>query len=386
MAEDRTLDVSRSEKLNWPRLVPFLVLHLAVGLVFVTGVTWHWVLVALASYAVRMFGVTAGYHRYFSHRAFKTGRVFQLLLAVLAQSSAQKGVLWWAAHHRHHHRYSDMPEDLHSPARRGFWWSHVGWIISPRYEATNHGAIKDFSRFPELRWLDRHPFLVAAVMLLVLYVVGGLPLLVWGGIIPTVALYHGTFAINSLTHIIGKRQYLTTDMSRNSFVLAIITCGEGWHNNHHFHQNTANQGWFWWQVDFTFYALKALSWVGLVSGLRLPSEETRYFYETYTDEERARLAEENRFGMSLPRPPKVSPSRAELAPGLAVGADHVPDELAGDPPPVDGVELVTKPRSGGSVGGRRQLAAQGPRDGRRAPAAARDADAGTSNDQLVQVR
>jgi stearoyl-CoA desaturase (delta-9 desaturase) len=261
-----------------------------------------------------MFGVTAGYHRYFAHRAFKTGRAFQFVLAVLAQSSSQKGVLWWAAHHRHHHRYSDMPEDIHSPARRGFWWSHVGWIVSPRYEATNLSAIKDFARFPELRWLDRHPFLVPTVLMVVLFLVGGLPLLVWGGIIPTVALWHGTFTINSLTHIFGKRQYLTGDMSRNSFLLALVTCGEGWHNNHHYHQNTANQGWFWWQVDLTFYVLKALSWFGVVSGLRLPSEQTKNAHLAYTPEQRAQLEQESRYGMFLPQAPAAAP-----APGPALG-------------------------------------------------------------------
>jgi stearoyl-CoA desaturase (delta-9 desaturase) len=300
---DPSLDFSRSERPNLLTLLPFIGLHLAVGLAFVTGVTWQLLAIALASYYLRMFGVTAGYHRYFAHRAFQTSRAFQFVLAVLAQSSAQKGVLWWAAHHRHHHRHSDQPEDIHSPARRGFWWSHVGWIVSPRYEATNLEAIKDFARFPELRWLNRHPFLVPAVLLVALFVIGGLPLLLWGGIIPTVALWHGTFTINSLTHMFGKRRYLTTDLSRNSFLLALITCGEGWHNNHHYHQNTANQGWFWWQVDFTFYVLKVLSWAGLVSNLRLPSNQTRYAFRHYTDEQRAQLAQESRFGMFLPPPP-----------------------------------------------------------------------------------
>lgn len=300
---DPSLDFSTTEKVRLVTLLPLIAMHLAVGLAFVTGVSWHYLLIALVSYYVRMFGVTAGYHRYFAHRAFKTGRVFQFLLAVLAQSSVQKGVLWWAAHHRHHHRYSDMPEDIHSPARRGFWWSHIGWILSPRYERTNLAAIKDYARYPELVWLDRHPFVVPAVMMALMTAFGGLPWLVWGGIIPTVALWHGTFTINSLTHIFGQRRYLTTDMSRNSFILAIITCGEGWHNNHHFHQNTANQGWYWWEVDFTFYVLKLLSWVGIVSALRTPAAQTRDAWVDYTPEQRAMLRQESRFGMFLPKTP-----------------------------------------------------------------------------------
>jgi stearoyl-CoA desaturase (delta-9 desaturase) len=291
------------DKLNLTASLPFILLHLACGLALVTGVTWQWVALALVSYYVRMFAVTAGYHRYFAHRAFKTGRVFQFVLAVVAQSSIQKGVLWWAAHHRHHHRYSDQPEDIHSPARRGFWYSHMLWILGDRYSETNTAAIKDFARFPELVWLNTFHLVPALSLAAGLFACGGLPWLVWGFIIPTVALWHGTFTINSLTHIFGKRRYLTTDMSRNSFLLAIITCGEGWHNNHHFHQNTANQGWFWWEVDFTFYALKVLSWVGVVSNLRLPAQQTKLAHLKYTEAQRAQLRAESRYGMYLPQPP-----------------------------------------------------------------------------------
>jgi stearoyl-CoA desaturase (Delta-9 desaturase) len=298
--------------------IPFVLLHLTVLLAFVTGVTWTYLAFFLVSYYVRMFGVTAGYHRYFGHRAFKTGRVFQFLLAVLAETSLQKGVLWWAANHRHHHRYSDQPEDIHSPARKGFWWSHAGWILSSRYEATNLGAIKDFARYPELRWLNRFWLVPPVAGLALLFAVGGLPLALWGGLIPTVALWHGTFFINSLTHILGTRRYLTTDMSRNSFVLAIVCSGEGWHNNHHFHQNTANQGWFWWEVDFTYYALRALSWVGLVWDLRLPPEATRLAHTRYTAEQRARLKAESRYGMFLPQPaaPAEAPELGLLGPAV----------------------------------------------------------------------
>lgn len=299
-------------KLDRPNLaasIPFITAHLLVGLVFVTGVSWQLVLLMLFSYYLRMFGVTAGYHRYFAHRAFKTNRVFQFLLAFLAETSAQKGALWWAAHHRHHHRFSDQPEDIHSPARKGFWWSHVGWILASRYEKTNYAAIKDFARFPELVWLNEH-FLVPPLLgAVVLYFLGGLPFVVWGGIVPTVLLWHGTFTINSLSHIFGKRRYLTTDTSRNNFLLALITCGEGWHNNHHYHQNTANQGWFWWEIDLSFYALKALSWVGVVSDLRLPRPETKFAFRNYTAEQRAALALPSGFKSLevVTRPPAPTP-------------------------------------------------------------------------------
>jgi len=298
---------AQRDRINWVASLPFFAFHLLCGLAVFTGVSWKLALVAVASYAVRMFGVTAGYHRYFSHRAFTTSRVFQFLLAWLAQMSMQKGALWWAANHRHHHRYSDAPEDIHSPVRRGFWWSHVGWILSSRYEETNYGAIKDFARYPELVWLNKYHLVPPLAGLVAASLVGGLDGLVWAGVIPTVLLWHGTFTINSLSHVFGRRRYLTTDTSRNNWLLALITLGEGWHNNHHYHQNTANQGWFWWEVDLTFYVLKALSWVGLVSALRLPSDATKYAFRNYTEAQKAQLAAESRFGMYLPKPPAPTP-------------------------------------------------------------------------------
>ncbi|GMU59513.1 MAG: stearoyl-CoA desaturase [Myxococcaceae bacterium] len=313
-ADDPTLD--RPAKVA---SVPFLAFHLLCGLAFFTGFSWKLGLIALGSYYLRMFGVTAGYHRYFSHRAFKTNRVFQFLLAWLAQLSAQKGVLWWAAHHRHHHRYSDAPEDIHSPARKGFWWSHVGWILARRYDETDLDAIKDFARYPELRWLDKYHLVPALSGLALSWIFGGLELFVWAGVIPTVLLWHGTFTINSLSHIFGTRRYLTTDTSRNNWLLALVTLGEGWHNNHHYHQNTANQGWFWWEVDLTFYMLKVLSWLGVVSGLRLPTESTRYAFRAYTAAQRAQLNAESRFGMYLPRPAARTPGET-VVPGVMAPA------------------------------------------------------------------
>ncbi len=280
---------AKLDRLSPVASIPFFLTHLLVLLVFVTGVSWELVALCVFSYYLRMFGVTAGYHRYFSHRTFKTNRLFQFLLAALAQSSAQKGALWWAAHHRHHHRYSDTEHDVHSPARRGFWWSHVGWILSRRYDETNYDAVKDLTRFPELVWLNKYPMVPPALGAIALYAFGGLPWLVWGGIVPTVLLWHGTFTINSLSHIFGRRRYLTSDTSRNSFLLALLTCGEGWHNNHHFHMASVNQGWFWWEVDFTYYALRVLSWLGVVKDLRTVKPDIKYAHHRYTEEQRAQL-------------------------------------------------------------------------------------------------
>ena len=215
-----------------------------------------------------MFAVTGGYHRYFAHKSFKTGRVFQFFLAMLAQSSLQKGVLWWAAHHRSHHTHSDTERDLHSPVQDGFIWSHVGWVMSRNYLATDFDRIKDFAKYPELRWLNSMHLLPYLAMCVALFAIGGLPWLVWGAFVSTVLLWHGTFTINSLAHVIGKRRFQTRDDSRNNWFLALITLGEGWHNNHHRSPGSASQAMYWWEIDITYYILVALSKVGLISDLR----------------------------------------------------------------------------------------------------------------------
>lgn len=248
----------------------FVGIHLMGFGVFLTGVRWEWVLLAVASYYLRMIGVTASYHRYFSHRAFRTTRVVQFCLAVLAMTSAQKGILWWAAHHRHHHKHSDGAEDIHSPAQKGFWFSHVGWILAKGSERTDYEAVKDFMKYPELVLLDRYYIVPPTCYAVLLYACWGFPGLIWGFFISTIVLYHCTFFINSLAHLVGRVRYRSKDQSKNSFVLAFLCCGEGWHNNHHHYQSAANQGWFWWEVDLSYYLLAMLSWIGVVWDLRTP--------------------------------------------------------------------------------------------------------------------
>jgi stearoyl-CoA desaturase (Delta-9 desaturase) len=247
------------------------VVHItAIGGVLLSGWSWSGFGLALAVYYVRMILVTAGYHRYFSHRAFQTSRAFQLFLAVAAQSAAQKGVLWWASHHRWHHKYSDTERDVHSAKLRGFWYSHIGWIFSDAWNTTEVKLVTDLHRFPELRWLDRdgYQLLPAFALGLAFLLVGGPFGLVWGFMVSTVMLWHGSFAINSFTHLFGKRRYATSDESRNNWILAIITTGEGWHNNHHHYPGSARQGFFWWEIDLTYYVLRLLEKVGLVWELR----------------------------------------------------------------------------------------------------------------------
>jgi stearoyl-CoA desaturase (Delta-9 desaturase) len=255
MSNSAVVDHSRDpdRKLQLVKSVPFFTIHaLAVIGVVLLGWSWSGFALAIGLYYLRMFGVTAGYHRYFSHRTFKTSRVMQFLLAWLAMSSSQKGVLWWASHHRHHHKHSDEPVDVHSVLQDGFFWSHVGWILSSKWEATDESKVKDLTKFPELRWLDRWFLLPPTVLGVGLFLIGGWWALVWGLFVSTTLLWHGTFTINSLTHMWGNRRYKTTDNSRNSFILAIVTMGEGWHNNHHYYQGSVNQGFFWWELDVTY--------------------------------------------------------------------------------------------------------------------------------------
>ncbi|MDF1799624.1 MAG: acyl-CoA desaturase [Planctomycetota bacterium] len=275
-------------RIDWMRVIPFLALHLACLLVFFVGWSPVAVAVAVGLYLVRMFAITAFYHRYFSHRAFRTSRVVQFLGALLGSTAVQRGPLWWAAHHRAHHRHSDTPADIHSPREQGFWWSHVGWIVARANFRTRLELVRDLARFPELRFLDRFDVLVPLLMIPALFGLGvllerfapglgtsGMQMLVWGFVISTVALYHLTFTINSLAHRFGSRRYATRDDSRNNWALALITLGEGWHNNHHHHQASVRQGFYWWEVDLSYYVLRLMAALGLVWDLKPVPRQVR---------------------------------------------------------------------------------------------------------------
>lgn len=275
LSGDSISQPSDSEAIQWATAIPFILVHLMGLWAIQTGVSVELIVLAIASYYLRMVAITAGYHRYFSHRSYKTSRVFQFLLAVLAMTSAQKGVLWWAAHHRHHHKHSDQALDRHSPVQRGFWYSHVGWLLTNEYDRTEFAIVKDLLKYQELRLLNRFHYVPPFLYALLIYMVWGFPGLVWGFFISTTVLYHCTFFINSLTHIIGRVRYDSRDGSRNSFILAILCCGEGWHNNHHYYQSSVNQGWRWWEVDFSYYLLILLSWFRIVWDLRTPPDHIK---------------------------------------------------------------------------------------------------------------
>jgi stearoyl-CoA desaturase (delta-9 desaturase) len=264
------------ERIDWVGMIPFWGVQVSavVGVIWL-GWSWSGLLLALGLYAVRMFGLTAGYHRYFSHRSYKTSRLFQFLLALLGASATQKGPLWWAAHHRTHHKYSDGPRDPHSVRQRGFWWAHVKWILVRRFLPTDFARIKDFAAYPELRWLNNWHLLPPLALAGTLYLVGGGWAVVWGFLVSNTLLWHGTFCVNSLAHLFGRRAYDTTDDSRNSLLIALFTLGEGWHNNHHHYQASERQGFYWYQIDITHMILRAMSWVRLVWDLNEPPRQVR---------------------------------------------------------------------------------------------------------------
>lgn len=255
----------------YPAAIPFTMVHLACLTAVWTGVTWQAAALGIALYFVRIFAIGAGYHRYFSHRSYATSRAFQLVLAVLAQSSMQRSVLWWAAKHRHHHLHSDTAHDVHSPRQRGFLYSHLGWIFNRRHDDTDLVKIADFARYPELMWLHRHEWTPGIVLAVLCFLAGGWPGLVVGFFWSTVCVYHATFCINSLAHVHGRKRYVTGDDSRNNWLLALMTMGEGWHNNHHACQSSVRQGFKWWEFDPTYYILTVLSWCGVVWDMKMPS-------------------------------------------------------------------------------------------------------------------
>ena len=275
------IDAADGERIDWLRVIPFLGMHgMCFGVIWV-GFSWFALWIALALYAVRMFAITGFYHRYFSHRAFRTSRPVQLAFGLLGAMSVQRGPLWWAAHHRHHHRHADTEQDVHSPVTQSFFRSHVGWFLTRSGFRTNWERIPDLQKFPELRALDRFDVFLPIALACLLFFGGGwlaraVPslntsgpqLLIWGFFVSTVVLFHATVTINSLAHRYGTRRFDTRDDSRNNWMLALITFGEGWHNNHHHFPGSARQGFHWWEIDLTYYGLRLLAAVGLVWDLK----------------------------------------------------------------------------------------------------------------------
>lgn len=270
----------QNKRFRWG-LVAFFALHVLAAAAFFAEPGWQVLAFASALYLSRMFAITAFYHRYFSHRTFKTSRSFQFLMAAAACTAAQRGPLWWSGHHRHHHAHSDTPKDVHSPRCRGILWSHVLWFMPTSNDAVRWQLVRDWSRYPELLWLEKFNFVPPLLLAMASFLFGellawripashasGWQFLTCGFALSTVVLYHATYCINSVAHLFGSRRFDTPDDSRNNAVLAIVTLGEGWHNNHHRYPTCVRQGLAWWEIDVAYYVLKAMSWIGLVWGLR----------------------------------------------------------------------------------------------------------------------
>jgi stearoyl-CoA desaturase (delta-9 desaturase) len=252
------------------RSFAFFLFHLTPLLIFWSGVSLGSALFGLGMYSMMVFGITAGYHRYFSHRTYKTSRVFQFVLALMGTLALQKGIMWWAANHRDHHRYSDKPEDIHSPVQEGFWWSHIGWIISDKFVETRWNRVKDFIQYKELKLLNTYWIFVYALFCIAIFALLGFQYLVWGCFVPVVLCWHMTFCVNSICHLFGYKRYKLSDESRNNPLVAIATFGEGWHQNHHYYPASARQGFKWYEIDVTYYILVLLETLGIVWDVSRP--------------------------------------------------------------------------------------------------------------------
>jgi len=286
--EEKYASITNGKEIDWMRVIPFILLHLSCLLIFVVGFSWIAFIVGISLFAIRMFAITGFYHRYFSHKTFKTSRFVQLLFAMIGATAVQRGPLWWAAHHRGHHMHSDTSEDKHSPKEHGFLWSHMGWFLTKSNFVTNTKFIRELIRFPELRIIDRFDLLMPLALSIGLFIAGyylnqyepqlntnGFQLFIWGFSLSTVMLYHATFLVNSVAHQWGKKRYETKDTSRNNFIIAILTFGEGWHNNHHHYPGSARQGFYWWEIDLTYYVLKFLAMIGVIWDVRTVSDNIR---------------------------------------------------------------------------------------------------------------
>ena len=273
------------DTIDWFRVIPFILIHFGALAAFWTHFEWHLVWIALFLFVIRMFAITGFYHRYFAHKTFKTSRLMQFIFAFIGSTAAQRGPIWWASHHRRHHLNSDRHNDHHSPHTHHFLWSHMGWFLAKKNFLTDRKVVRDLIKFKELVLIDRFDWLPPVLLLLFLFVIGeylsltsgvsGLNMVIWGFCVSTILVYHCTFAVNSIAHLWGTQRYNTKEESKNNFFVALLTFGEGWHNNHHHYPGSIRQGFYWWEVDLTYYALRFLSFFGIVYNLRTVSKAIR---------------------------------------------------------------------------------------------------------------
>jgi stearoyl-CoA desaturase (delta-9 desaturase) len=271
-------------------ILPFLGLVAAIVLLWTRGFHWIELALLLGMYGLTGLGITVGFHRLFTHRSFETNVVVKFVLAVLGSMAVQAPLLKWVAQHRRHHQHSDTPDDPHSPHHqglgllglvRGFWHAHIGWAFEPDTAGLGR-CVQDLRQSGALRvasalfpaWVALGLLLPAALGgLLTWSWAGALMGLLWGGLVRICLVHHVTWSVNSVCHLWGGRPFRTADRSRNNFVFGVLALGEGWHNNHHAFPTSARHGLRWWQVDMSYWVIRALALLGLAWKVRLPVDQ-----------------------------------------------------------------------------------------------------------------
>ena len=264
---------------KWDSVIVFALMHLLALGIFFVPFSWKafWVFFAL-QWITGGLGICLCYHRLLTHRSFKLWKPLEYALAVCACLAFQNGPIKWVATHRVHHANSDREGDPHSPTK-GFWWAHMGWLFSfdetfDTYEKYRTYA-PDLANDPVYRFLNSTFVIYQVILGIVLYAWGGLPFVIWGIFFRTVFMWHCTWLVNSAAHTWGYRTWAVEDKSTNNWWVALLTYGEGWHNNHHAFPRSAAHGLKWWELDLTYFTVRALTAVGLASDIQLPSLEQK---------------------------------------------------------------------------------------------------------------
>ena len=261
-----------NQALNWQTTSALVILHIgAVGALFMFN--WPSVLVAFALYWIGVgFGISLGYHRLHTHRSYKVPRFLEYFFAVCGTITLEGGPIFWVATHRIHHQHSDHEGDPHTP-RDGGWWAHIGWLLFGETKHSNTRLMSkyapDLAKDPFYVWLNNYHWVPMIVLSVVLFAIGGLPMFLWGICFRVTFGLHATWLVNSVTHMWGTRRFATRDDSRNNWWVALLTFGEGWHNNHHAHPTSARHGLAWYEVDFTWMTLQVLKFFGIAKNIRV---------------------------------------------------------------------------------------------------------------------
>lgn len=271
MSTDR-IDKAEQQKINWTNAVVFALLHggaIAASFMF----SWQACAVAVFLYWITTgLGISMGYHRLHTHRSYQVPLALEYFFAVCGTLTLQGGPIFWVATHRIHHQNSDQPGDPHSP-REGGWWAHVGWLLVGDTKHNNTGLMAkyapDLAKDPFYVWLNNYHWVPLLVLGVLLLGIGGIPYVLWGVCVRVVVGLHSTWLINSITHMWGSRRFDTRDDSRNNWWVALITSGEGWHNNHHAHPTSARHGLLWYEFDLSWIQIRILQFFGVARSVRV---------------------------------------------------------------------------------------------------------------------